>query len=458
MSDLEETREVEVHLDLKGRPHRVGLLRRHSSRQPADTLTFEYDRDWLASEASFELDQGLPLTPGLFEATRRRRLTGALSDAAPDTWGRQLMGRAEQRRARNEGRRVRSLHELDYLLGVTDEVRTGALRFRPSGGTRFRAHTATGVPTVVALRRLQGSVDRLEEGDESDEDLELILAPGSSLGGARPKAAIIDQEGRLAIAKFPRPTDDYSLETWEAIALQLAERAGIATPHHELVRFGDRPILLSRRFDREGTDRIPFLSAMSLTGSVDGESGSYPEIVDEITRQGARAKADSMALYRRVAFNVLISNVDDHLRNHGFLWLDRAGWSLSPVYDLNPTPVDVRARVLTTRIDLDDATCSLELVLSACEYFGLSLSGARSIVRSVGEAVQQWRTVAEETGASPRETDRMASAFEHDDLRRAVSLRRPFAPPARARGRRAAKEAPDANGRPLRTGRRTASD
>lgn len=434
MSGQEETREVEVHLDLKGRVHRVGLLRRHSSRQPADTLTFEYDRDWLDGEASFEIDQRLPLTPGLFDATRRRRLTGALSDAAPDTWGRQLMRRAEQRRARNEGRRVTSLHELDYLLGVTDLVRTGALRFRPRGGTRFQAHAATGVPTVFALRRLQGIVDRLEEGDESDEDLELILAPGSSLGGARPKAAIVDQEGRLAIAKFPRPTDGYSLETWEAIALRLAARAGIVTPHHELVRFGDRAVLLSRRFDRVGTDRIPFLSAMSLTGFVDGEPGSYPEIVDEITRYGASAKADSMALYRRVAFNVLISNVDDHLRNHGFLRLGRAGWSLSPVYDLNPTPVDVRARVLTTRIDLDDATCSLDLVLSACEYFGLSLSSARSIVRNVGEAVQEWRTVAEESGATPREVDHMASAFEHDDLKRAVSLRQSVVPPARARG------------------------
>ena len=156
------------------------------------------------------------------------------------------------------------------------------------------------------------------------------------------------------------------------MALQLAERAGIATPHHELVRFADRAILLSRRFDRIGGARIPFLSAMSLTDSVDGEPGSYPEIVDEITRHGARAKSDSIALYRRMALNVLISNVDDHLRNHGFLRLERSGWSLSPVYDLNPTPADVKARILTTRIDLDDGTCSLELVLSAASYFRAS--------------------------------------------------------------------------------------
>ena len=200
----------------------------------------------------------------------------------------------------------------------------------------------------------------------------MLLAPASSLGGARPKAAVLDQRGRLAIAKFPRETDEYSIETWEEVALQLAERAGIATPRiTNSSGSRNRAILLSRRFDRIGAVRIPFLSAMSLTDSFDGEPGSYPEIVDEIARHGAHAKSDAAALYRRMAFNVLISNVDDHLRNHGFLRLERSGWSLSPVYDLNPTPADIKARVLTTRIDLDDGTCSLELVLSAASYFGL---------------------------------------------------------------------------------------
>ena len=425
-------RSVEVHIDLSGRLSRVGLLRRHASRQRADTLTFEYDRAWFDGTGGFELDPGLPLTPGLFDVTRRERLAGALSDAAPDSWGRQLMRRVEGRRALRAGRRARNLQELDYLLGVTDDVRMGALRFRVAGRSRFEANAAAGVPTVVALRRLSGIVDRLERGQESDEDLDLLLAPGSSLGGARPKAAVIDPHGRLAIAKFPKPTDEYSLETWEAIALRLAKRAGIDTPHHELVRFPDRAVLLTRRFDRRGMQRIPFLSAMSLTNSVDGEPGSYAEIVDELARCGARAKADSLELYRRMAFNVLISNVDDHLRNHGFLRLDRTGWSLSPVYDLNPTPVEARARVLTTRIDLDDATCSLDLVLSSSGYFGLSLPAARNIVRETGEAVRTWRTVAEAAGAPSREIHRMASAFEHDDLKRAVSLRQPVAPSSQA--------------------------
>ena len=406
--DSAAEREVEVHVDLEGRPCRVGLLRRHASRRRDDTLTFEYDRAWLEDERRYPLDPALPLTPGLFEANRRGRLSGAIDDAAPDTWGRQLMQRAERRRADRDGERVRSPHELDYLLGVTDEVRTGALRFRLSGGARFEARSDAGVPTLVALHRLSRIVDRLLRGEESDEDLRLLLAPGSSLGGARPKAAVVDQSGQPAIAKFPRETDEYSIETWEEVALQLAERAGIATPHHELVRFADRAILLSRRFDRIGGARIPFLSAMSLTDSVDGEPGSYPEIVDEIARQGARAKSDSIALYRRMAFNVLISNVDDHLRNHGFLRLERSGWSLSPVYDLNPTPADVKARILTTRIDLDDGTCSLDLVLSAASYFGLPLRAARDIVQEVANAVEAWRGVARSAGAPPAEIDRMA--------------------------------------------------
>ena len=422
MTAASGSRNVEVHLDLQGRPRRVGLLRRHASRQQADTLTFEYDPAWLEDGQSLELDPGLPPTAGLFEATRRQRLIGALGDAAPDTWGRQLMRRAEGRRARREGRRAKRLHELDYLLGVTDEVRTGALRFRIDGRARFEAQPDAGVPTVVALGRLSRIVDRLERGDESDEDLDLLLAPGSSLGGARPKAAVIDRQGHMALAKFPKPTDEYSIETWEEVALRLAQRAGIDTPHHELVRFAGRAILLSRRFDRRGGARVPFLSAMSLTGSVDGEPGSYPEIADEIARWGARAKADSMALYRRMVFNVLVSNVDDHPRNHGFLRLEPNGWSLSPAYDLNPTPTDLKPRVLTTRIDLDDATCSLDVALSASGYFGLSPTAARNIVREVAVAVRDWPTVARAAGAAPAEIDRMASAFEHDDLNRALVI------------------------------------
>ena len=185
---------------------------------------------------------------------------------------------------------------------------------------------------------------------------------------------------------------------------------------------GGKAVLLSRRFDREEGRRIPFLSAMAMMGARDGEGGSYPEMVDVLSRCGARAKEGAHELFRRVAFNVLASNVDDHLRNHGFLRRGQSGWSLSPAYDLNPTPSDLKARVLTTNIDLEEGTCSLDLLESSAGYFALSLSEARSLLKRVAEATSTWRFVAREVGASGAEIERMASAFEHEDLSRALAL------------------------------------
>jgi serine/threonine-protein kinase HipA len=332
------------------------------------------------------------------------------------------MQRAERRQAEKEGRAVRTLMESDYLLGVSDETRLGALRFRRIGGEVFLAETPRGIPALVDLGRLLQCTDRILRDEETDEDLQLIFAPGSSLGGARPKASVIDQLGRLSIAKFPKETDEYSIETWEEIALRLAERAGIKTAHHELLQVAGRAVLLSRRFDRMDGRRIPFLSAMAFLGMKDGQVGSYPEIVDVLARHGAQAKKDAHALYRRVAFNVLVSNVDDHLRNHGFLRIEKSGWTLSPAYDLNPVPADLKARILSTNIDLEESTCSIDLLEASADYFALSLTEARSILRQVAVATSSWRTVALEVGASTKEIDRMASAFEHDALMRALAL------------------------------------
>jgi serine/threonine-protein kinase HipA len=250
----------------------------------------------------------------------------------------------------------------------------------------------------------------------------MIFAPGSSLGGARPKASLIDQHGQLAIAKFPKESDDYSLERWEAVALDLAAAAGIRTARHELQVIAGRAVLLSRRFDRLGARRTPFLSALSMMGLKDGEHGSYPELVDVLAQHGAQAKNDAAELYRRMTFNVLISNVDDHLRNHGFLWEGARGWRLSPAYDLNPTPADVRPRILTTNIDVDDGVCDLRRVIEVAGFFSLSAEAAKNIVREVGQAVGAWRKVAAARGAPSAEIKRMDSAFEHEDLRRALAL------------------------------------
>lgn len=290
------------------------------------------------------------------------------------------------------------------------------------GEEEFQAPVRAGVPALIELSRLLQITERILRDEETAEDLQLIFAPGSSLGGARPKASVIDAHGHLSIAKFPKETDDYSVEIWEEIALRLAGKAGIETPKHELVQVAGKPVLLSRRFDRAGAIRIPFLPAMAMMAAKDGDCGCYPEIVDAITRHCAQARTDARALYVRVVFNVLISNVDDHLRNHGFLWLGKSGWSLSPACDLNPVPADIKARILTTNINLDEGTCSIDVLESTAEFFGLSLPEARTIIKAVAAVTVTWRDTAKEVGVRSAEMKRMASAFEHDDLTRALAL------------------------------------
>jgi serine/threonine-protein kinase HipA len=413
--------DFEVYLSLAGGDRLVGRAWSNRARGK-ETVLFEYADDWLRDPERFALEPGLPLSRGRFQPPAGQTIHGALGDSAPDTWGRRLLQRAERRRAASEGRAVRTLMESDYLLGVSDETRLGAMRFREVGGGDFLAPRGSGVPSLVVLGRLLTATERILRDEETDEDLAMIFAPGSSLGGARPKASVIDQHGRLAIAKFPKETDEYSIETWEEIALRLAEMAGITTAGHELVRVADKAVLLSRRFDRDGSLRIPFLSALAMLGARDGEGGSYPEMVDVLSSVGVQAKRDAHELYRRVAFNVLVSNVDDHLRNHGFLRKSKAGWELSPAYDLNPVPTDLKARVLTTNIDPDEATCSIDLLEASAGYFALSLTEARAILKQVATVTSTWRSVAREVGASGAEMDRMASAFDHNELRQALAL------------------------------------
>lgn len=408
--------DVEVHIDLNDETQRIGTLY-PPRRGPRAPVIFEYHDAWIEEPNRFLLEPALRLDRGPFAPNEG--LFGSIGDSAPDTWGRRLMQRAERRRADRERRAVRTLSELDYLLGVSDVARLGALRFRRVGEEMFQAQADAGVPGLIELGRLLAVTERILRDEETDEDLQLIFAPGSSLGGARPKASVIDQHGHLAIAKFAKETDDYRIELWEAVAMQLAEAAGISVPVTELIEVAGKPVLLSRRFDRAGERRIPFLSGLSMMGLKDGEHGSYPELVDALTQFGAKASDDAAELFRRMVFNVLISNVDDHLRNHGFLWRDKAGWRLSPAYDLNPVPTDVKPRILTTNIDLDEATCDIELALSVAGYFGLTAKEGKAIISEVGAVVSTWRDVARRNGAKTSEIDRMASAFEHDDLDRA---------------------------------------
>lgn len=412
-------REVLVYADLKGTPRIVGRLWARM-RKERESATFEYDRSWLGATERFSLEPALKLGPGPFHTPSDKPLFGAIGDSAPDRWGRVLMRRAERRRAEREGQTPRTVREIDYLLLVDDEARQGALRFAEREGGPFLACQPDKIPPLIELPRLLSAAEHVMEAKESGEDLRLLLAPGSSLGGARPKASVRDREGRLAIAKFPSKGDEVNTVLWEAVALTLAKKAGIPVPAWRLESIADKPVLLLRRFDRDGGSRVPFLSAMSMLDAKDKEPRSYLEFVDVLRQYGASAKEDMHELWRRIVFSILISNTDDHLRNHGFLWVGPAGWRLSPAYDLNPVPIDIKPRVLTTAIDLDDGTASLELAYDVASYFELPSGEARTIAQKVGKAVESWRKEAAKLDLSKSEIDRMASAFEHSDLKAAL--------------------------------------
>ncbi len=391
---------------------RIGVLRRHAGAR-RERVTYEHDPVWLASPDAFQFDPTLPLRPGPFSAPDGRDMFASLGDSAPDTWGRELMRRAERRSAQRDRRPARTLQETDYLLGVSDVTRLGALRFRRSGDEDFLAPQDRGVPPMLALGDLLAASQRIIRGDETDADLQLIFAPGSSLGGARPKASVVDAAGRLMIAKFPRETDLYPVSRWEAVALDMARDCGINTIEYDLAPSAQGPIFLTRRFDREDDTRIPFISAMAMTEHEDGDSdASYLELVDVLAGRGASPAQDRIELFRRITFSILISNTDDHLRNHGFVWSGRSGWRLSPCYDLNP--VSDGPRILKTRIDYDDATASIPLLRSVAEHF-MRPSDADGIMRHCANVVSRWRDYAVRRGAAPGEIDRLAPAFEHED-------------------------------------------
>jgi serine/threonine-protein kinase HipA len=413
-------RQVFVYVDLAGVPHLVGRLWGRV-RKDKEGATFEYADAWQENLNRFSLEPALKLGPGPFHTTADTPMFGAIGDSAPDRWGRALMRRMERRRAEREGQVPRTLHEMDYLLLVDDDARAGALRFAETEGGPFLAQEeAKRIPPLVALPKLLAAAEHVIDETDTDEDLQLLFAPGSSLGGARPKASVREKDGQLAIAKFPRKDDEISTVVWEAVALALAHKAGIPVPDARVEAVGKKPVLLLRRFDRDGKRRIPFLSAMSMLGAKDRETHSYLEIADALRQNGAAPKADIEALWRRIVFNVLISNTDDHLRNHGFLYEGRDGWRLSPAYDLNPVPTDIKPRILTTAINEDDGTASLALAMDVAKYFELDATKAREITKQVGKAVSKWRVEAAHYGIAKNEIDRMASAFEHQDLEEAI--------------------------------------
>jgi len=411
-----------VYIDLQAVPQFVGQLWARYSRG-RESASFEYDKAWLEHTARFPLEPALALTFGPHHTAPEKSLFGAIGDSAPDRWGRVLIQRNELRMARDEQRPARTLNEIDYLLGVGDAARQGALRFAENEDGPFLAEqSAVQIPPLKRLRELLGAVERITADGGTDADIELLLAPGSSLGGARPKASIIDHDGHLAMAKFPQHDDTVRVPLWEALALDLAKRANIATPAWRIETVARRPVLLLRRFDRAQGMRIPFLSAMSMLDATDHEQHSYLEIADALRQYGSRPGEDCAQLWRRIVFSILISNTDDHLRNHAFLYDPTGGWRLAPAYDLNPMPADLKPRNLSLAINEVDDTASLDVALDAARHFGLKPADARAIVTEVAAAVASWRDQAKALSLSSKEVERMASAFEHQELAAARSM------------------------------------
>ncbi len=411
-----------VYIDLNGETTLVGRLWAHI-RGRRESATFEYSSSWLRSPKCFALEPALVIGEGSHHTNTGKSIFGAIGDSAPDRWGRMLMRRASRKDDKDTGRTPRTLWETDYLLNVNDVARMGALRFSVIEGGPFLAERSpSSIPPMIELPKLLAASDSLLCDQESDEELRILLAPGSSLGGAQPKASVCDSNSQLYIAKFPNNKDDYNRIAWEAIALDLAELSGIRVPQRRLEFVRGKHVLLLKRFDRERSRRIPFLSGMSMISASDNEAHSYLELVDAIRSHGADPGADMHELWRRIAFTILISNVDDHMRNHGFLYNGKSGWILSPAYDLNPTPVDIAPRILASAINMEDQEASLDSAFEVCEYFGIEIEKAKEYISRIAIAVSSWSSKAKAYGISGMEIDRMSTAFEHEDLNKALRV------------------------------------
>lgn len=389
-----------------------------------EIFSFEYDTSWLSTSShTLFLDPHIQLFPGNQYPPSEKINFGLFLDSSPDRWGRFLMRSREALLAKTERREQETLFESDYLLGVYDGSRMGGLRFKlDPKGPFLNDQSNMAAPPWSSLRELEHASLKLED-DEAVNDpeyshwLNLLLAPGSSLGGARPKAGVLDEQGQLWIAKFPSHRDEKDSGAWEMVLHQLAKACGIRVPDAKLIRFsGKHHTFLSRRFDRlSPSQRIHFSSAMSLLGRSDGadhaSEASYLEMATFILKHGCLPQEDLNELWKRILFNILVSNTDDHLRNHGFL-LDNAGWRLAPAFDMNP---DENGNGLTLNINHMSNAQDVSLVLDAAPYFRLTKSSAEKMLDEMYKEVRQWRKVARRLGLGNAEIERIRRAFRLAD-------------------------------------------
>lgn len=414
---MRDTTSIQVFADWKGleQPTLMGTLEVAFVRGK-EVFSFEYDTDWLQTKRYQRLDPRLGLYAGKqFPAVGKRNF-GLFLDSCPDRWGRFLLQRRETIQARKQNRNPHRLYESDYLLGVHDVQRMGAIRFQVHD--RFMDDNAEyAAPPWTSLSTLEHISQQVENDDnlthpDYERWLHMLLAPGSSLGGARPKANVVDENGQLWVAKFPSRNDTVDVGLWEGLANQLAKDAGIQVSESKIQRFASTEhTFLSKRFDRQQHQRIHFASAMTLLERDDGDDysngASYLEMVEFIEQQGAQPKQDLMELWRRIVFSASISNTDDHLRNHGFL-LAENGWALSPAYDLNPNP---QGYGLKLNISETDNSQDIDLLREVAPYFHLSTRETETILSEVIHAVRKWNSLANTLGISSHQQELFEPAF-----------------------------------------------
>ena len=381
-----------------------------------EIFSFEYEQEWLQEDFSQILDPDLALYSGLHFLNDNKANFGTFLDSSPDLWGRILMRRREAALARKQGRREENLYETDYLLGVYDSHRMGGLRFKLSkDGPFLDNNKELASPPWASIRELEQVSLKLEDDNVMDDPnylkwLGMLVVPGSSLGGARPKASIVDGHGHLWIAKFPSGNDQFNVGAWEMVTHELARAAGINMAGCKAQQFSSKHhTFLTKRFDRTTDgERIHFASAMTMLGFVDGQEGaSYLDIVDFLTTHGGNVEADLEELWRRIVFCISVSNTDDHLRNHGFI-LKPEGWVLSPAYDINPIETGTG---LSLNISASDNALDLDLALDVAKYFRLDKGRTRQIMGEVRGVVKNWRVVAKKYGISNAECELKSRAF-----------------------------------------------
>lgn len=393
-----------------------------------ENSTFAYDRSWLSSSDRFEISPDLPLVEG--HQFRRRPSKEdsifhfAFADTEPDGWGCRVIARDHAKRrkaATDHGQRSAptALTEMDYLLGVDDFSRIGALRLMDSAGNFLRTiENGRGTPPLMELDHLIGATRAVEMNKETEADLHYLRGRGTSLGGMRPKCTVVDNDGHLAIGKFPSIKDDRSVTRGEILALHVAAAAGISVAESRVVMSSDIPVALIRRFDRTATGhRIPYLSASSMLQASRQEEYAYTQIAERINASCVDPARDLAELWRRLAFNLLITNVDDHLQNHGFLHVAQGQWRLAPAFDINPFPDKDRELKLWLNESYGPVD-SIEAIMDEAPYFRLSENEAKRILGEVYRAVRDWKHIAKSppVGMTDDDLDAFAPAFEHEQM------------------------------------------